>query len=928
MKPLFRLSIAIVVLLTLSSVAWLTMREERVDFNTQIKPLLNKNCIACHGGVKKASNFSLLFEHEALAKAKSGKHAIVPGNADASELIRRLSLTDPEERMPLEAPPLKKEEIELLRNWINQGADWGKHWAYEPVTKPDVPKIGTFWSRLGVVENDELKWAKNEIDHFVLDKISHEKDLAGSLKPSPEADKVTLIRRVSLDLTGLPPTEQEVANFINDKSPDAYEKMVDRALANPAYGERWTGMWLDLARYADTKGYEADLSRPMWRYRDWLIKAFNEDKPFNDFTVEQLAGDLLPNRNGKPLADNQLIATGFHRNTMTNDEGGTQDEEFRVAAVLDRVNTTWDVWQGTTFGCVQCHSHPYDPFTHDEYYKYMAFFNNTRDEDVPSDTPTLRFYKEADSVKFRALENWIGHQKIAPRVGSNFLRFTRLTEPKVNSHYFDQYVNASLMGAMYTAIQHGGSARIKDMDLNGKNRLIIAWGTKAEKAVMTVHQDSPDGPVLLQQPVPKTGSPWRDTTLVYALPKVSGRHHLYLTLDNPKGPQDWVMVKWVSVQPALPGQPETALGEMDARLTEILNAKAELLPVMQENTGDQVRETFIFQRGNWLVKGKKVTPDVPKSLPPMPKELPKNRLGLAKWMTSREHPLTARVAVNRFWEQLFGTGIFETVEDIGTQGIPPTHRELLDWLSAEFMETDHWSVKKLLKKMVLSATYRQHSKASPEALAHDPWNKFLMRGPRVRLTAEQVRDQTLAASGLLSKKQFGPSVMPIQPDGIWQSPYSPESWKLSQGEDRYRRALYTYWKRTAPYPSMITFDSPSREFCQLRRLRTNTPLQALVTLNDPVYVEAAQHLADWMWYQGKTPEQRIQAGFQRIMLRPLPQAKLAVLTKLYQTTQRHYQQQPEDARKLLSCSEGTPELAALAVTANAMLNLDEVVTKE
>ncbi|MGM9510313.1 MULTISPECIES: DUF1553 domain-containing protein [Larkinella] len=933
MKPLFRLSIALVVLLTLSSVVWLTVREDRVDFNTQIKPLLNKNCIACHGGVKKASNFSLLFEREALAAAKSGKHAIVPGNANASELIRRLTLTDPDERMPLEAPPLKKEEIELLRDWIDQGAEWGNHWAYQPVEKPEVPEIGTFWSRLGLVENDEVKWAKNEIDHFVLNKVSQDKEFAPVLKPSPEADRATLIRRVSLDLTGLPPTEQEVTDFLKDTSPDAYEKMVDRTLRSPAYGERWTGMWLDLARYADTKGYEADLARPMWRYRDWLIKAFNQDKPFDQFTIEQLAGDLLTDPNGKTdnnesLIDNPLIATAFHRNTMTNDEGGTQDEEFRVAAVLDRVNTTWDVWQGTTFGCVQCHSHPYDPFTHEEYYKYLAFFNNTRDEDVPSDTPTLRFYKEADSVKVQELNAWVSQHATNPQQVKTANRFTRLTEPKVNSHSFDQYVKASLMGAMYTAIQDGGSARIKNMDLNGKNRLILAWGTKAENAVMTIRQDSVNGPVLTQQPVPKTGSPWRDTTLVFALPKVSGRHHLFLTLNSPKNPKEWVMVKWVSVQPALPGQPETALGEMDHKLTEILNAKAELVPVMQEGVGDQVRETFVFERGNWLVKGKKVRADVPKSLPPMPADLPRNRLGLARWMVSRQHPLTARVAVNRFWEQLFGTGIVETVEDIGTQGIPPSHRELLDWLAVEFMETDHWSVKKLLRRIVLSATYRQRSSVSPEALALDPWNKMLMRGPRVRLTAEQVRDQALATTGLLSKKQFGPSVMPIQPDGIWQSPYSPESWKLSQGEDRYRRALYTYWKRTAPYPSMITFDSPSREFCQLRRLRTNTPLQALVTLNDPVYVEAAQHLADWMRYQGKTPEQQIQAGFQRIMLRPLSPAKLAVLTQLYRTTKTHYQQQPEEARKLLACTDGTPELAALAVTANTMLNLDEVVTKE
>ncbi|MGV3560993.1 DUF1553 domain-containing protein [Larkinella arboricola] len=909
---------AVLAVVVLSSFLWVGLFEDKVDFNTQIKPLLNKHCIACHGGVKKAANFSLLFKHEALQPAKSGRHPIVPGDASASEMIRRLTLTDPEERMPLDAPPLKPEEIELLKNWIDQGAEWGDHWAYQSVRQPDVPQIGTFWARLGLAESDELTWAKNEIDHFILDKLKAE-----NLKPSPEADKAALIRRVSLDLTGLPPTEQDVTAFQQDTSANAYEKVVDRLLASPAYGERWAGMWLDLARYADTKGYEADLSRTMWRYRDWLIKAFNEDKPFDQFTIEQLAGDLLPNP-----TDDQLVATGFHRNTMTNDEGGTQDEEFRVSAVIDRVNTTWDVWQGTTFSCVQCHSHPYDPFVHEDYYKYLAFFNNTRDEDVPSDTPTLRFYKGDDSLKVQELQQWLTSQSAPRPTVRDAMRLVRVVEPKVNSHSFDEYVNASLMGAMYTAIQHGGSARIKNMELTGKNRLLIAWGTKAEKAVMSVRRDSVNGPVLLTQPVAKTGSPWKDTTLIFALPDVSGRHHLYLTLDSPQMPKEWVMVKWVALQPALPGQPAHALGPMDQKLGELLNAKAEVVPILYEGTGDLARKTHVFERGNWLVKGKPVQPDVPNSLPSLPEKSPQNRLGLAQWMVSPEHPLTARVAVNRFWEQLFGTGIVETVEDFGTQGIPPTHRELLDWLAVEFMETDHWSVKKLLKKMVLSATYRQQSAASPELLAKDPFNKLLARGPRVRLSAEQVRDQALAVTGLLSSKLGGPSVMPAQPDGIWQSPYSGESWKLSSGEDRYRRALYTYWKRTAPYPSMITFDSPSREFCQLRRLRTNTPLQALVTLNDPVYVEAAQRLAETMKLRGKTPEQQLRAGYRLVMQQEIRPKKLTVLNRLYQNTIAHYRQHPQEAVQLLACTEATPELAALTVAANTLLNLDEVVTKE
>ncbi len=800
--------------------------------------------------------------------------------------------------------------------------EWGDHWAFQRVEKSDVPTVGTFWSRLGLVESDETNWVKNEVDPFILHKLKQE-----GLTPSPEADRTTLIRRVTLDLTGLPPTEREVAAFINDPSPDAYEKAVDRLLQSPAYGERWAGWWLDLARYADTKGYERDPGRKMWRYRDWLIKAFNEDKPFDQFTTEQLAGDLLP----KPT-DAQLVATAFHRNTMTNDEGGTQDEEFRVSALLDRVGTTWDVWQGTTFACVQCHSHPYDPFVHDEFYKYAAFFNNTRDEDVTSDTPTLRFYESTDSLKLlnltRYITSAIPNRQQAQQQAAYYAKLARTLEPKINSHDFDQYVNASLLDAKYFGIQDKGSARIRGVTLTGRPRLLIDWSTKADNAVLTIRRDRKDGPLLAEIPVPQTNHALINRIRMIPLPPVAGKHNLFLSLRSPKTPKEWVTIKWVSFQPVLPGQPLNALGKQDSLLVDVLNADADQVPIMLDGSGDLARPTHVFERGNYLVKGKRVTPDVPKVFPAMASNLPKNRLGLAQWMVSREHPLTARVAVNRFWEQLFGTGIVETVEDMGTQGIPPTHRELLDYLAAEFMETDRWSTKKLLKRLVLSATYRQQSTASPALLAKDPFNKLLARGPRIRLSAEQVRDQALAVSGLLSRKMYGPSVMPVQPDGIWQSPYNGDSWKQSSGEDLHRRALYTYWKRTAPYPSMVTFDSPSREFCQSRRIRTNTPLQALVTLNDPVYLEAAQSLAGYMQHRGRSPEGQIQAGFRRVMLRDLTPRKLAVLTRLYRTTEQHYKRHPDEATKLLDRSTATPQQAALTVTANTMLNLDEVITKE
>ncbi|GAB2787142.1 hypothetical protein GCM10027275_34740 [Rhabdobacter roseus] len=911
MKKTFFLLCGIVIVL-LSSFSWLGLFRDKIDYNADVKPILNKHCMACHGGVKKAGGVSFLFEEEIIEPGKSGKRPVVPGDAASSEMIRRILTDDPDEKMPKDGPPLTDDEVEVLRKWIDQGATWGDHWAYQRVEKPEVPSVGTFWSRLGVTKNNETEWVKNEIDPFTIQKLKEQK-----LSPAAEASRATLIRRVSLDLTGLPPTEQEVADFLKDTSPNAYEKVVDRLLKAPAYGERWTAMWMDLARYADTKGYERDPGRSIWRYRDYVIKSFNEDKPFSQFTVEQLAGDLLPN-----ATDEQLVATGFHRNTMTNDEGGTQDEEFRVAALIDRVNTTWEVWGGTTFSCVQCHSHPYDPFRHEDYYKYMAFFNNTRDEDVTTETPTLRFYKGEDSARVERVKAWIStHQ---PQKAREYVQFMRVMEPKINSHDFDQYVKASLLDAKFFGAQHQGSGRIPGVTLTGKNRFVMQSSTGAEGATMTLSLDSLGGRVLLQTKVPQ-----RDTVSILPMPAIKGKHDLYLSFDSPTTPTKWVQIKWVAFQEALPGELLPTYTAVLDDYTKVLASRTESTPIFWEGTGDLARKTQVFERGNWLVKGPEVQPDVPHSLAALPKEFPRNRLGLARWTVSRDNPLTARVIVNRFWEQLFGAGLVETVEDLGSQGIEPTHRELLDWLSATFMEDYQWSVKRLLKQMVMSATYRQSSEASPEKLEKDPYNTWLSRGPRVRLSAEQVRDQALAACGLLSKKMYGPSVMPPQPQGIWLSPYSGESWKLSEGEDRYRRALYTYWKRTAPYPSMVTFDAPSREFCQSRRIRTNTPLQALVTLNDPVYLESAQKLAETMQQRGKTPAQQLTEGYRLLTYRRLDEQRLGVLLKVYNHALAEFKKKPNEVDSLLTFGEKkSPGLAALTVSANVLLNLDEVVTKE
>jgi hypothetical protein len=905
------------VVVFLSAFSWSGWFGDKVDYNTEVKPILNKHCMGCHGGVKKAGDVSFLFEHEMLEPGKSGKFPVVRGDAHASEMIRRILTDDLDEKMPKNGTPLNDDEVEVLTRWINEGAQWDTHWSYKRIEKPEVPSLRSIWNLFGLLNPDEANWPKNEIDHFVLEKVKENK-----LSVSPEADKATLIRRVSLDLTGLPPTEKEVTDFLNDKSSNAYEKVVDRLLKSPAYGEKWTSMWMDLARYADTKGYESDGGRTMWRYRDYVVKSFNDDKPFDQFTIEQLAGDLLPVESGHFPKEENMIATGYHRNTMTNNEGGTDDEEFRNAALMDRVNTTWEVWQGTTFACIQCHSHPYDPIPHEDYFKYMAYFNNTRDEDLWDEWPKLRFYKGEDSVRVERVKQWILQNN--PKQIEEVTQFMKVMEPKINAHNFIKGDQSTVLQISYYGVKDKGNARIPEVNLSGVGSVLMNIATRAQNAVLTLHLDKLDGPVISQIDVPV-----RDTVLIAPIAKTEGKHDIYLSLKSPKSPEEWVKITWLSFQKSLPGIDKPGYDKIVSDYATLLTRPTESMPVIWEGKGDFARKTHVFVRGNWMVKGEEVQPDVPKLLAPMPKDYSRDRLGLAKWTVHRDNALTGRVIVNRFWEQIFGRGIVETVEDFGSQGSEPTHQELLDWLAVDFMENDHWSVKKLLKKVVLSATYRQSSRTNKDKLEKDPYNIWLSRGPRVRLSAEQVRDQALASSGLISSKMYGPGVMPPQPDKIWQSPYSGEKWTLSEGEDRYRRGVYTYWKRTAPYPSMITFDAPSREFCQSRRILTNTPLQALVTLNDPVYLEAAEKLASNMLKRGKTPEQQLTEGYRMLTFQPIEQKNLKVLVKVYNEALDVYKKRPADADSILVYGkERSAELAALTVSANVMLNLDNVMTKE
>lgn len=774
-----------------------------VSFNADVRPILNDNCLACHGGVRQAGGFSLLFPEEAVRANESGVPAYVPGDPAASELIRRVQHSDPEERMPLDHPALSDEEIDILEKWIAQGAEWETHWAYQSQADVDPPTV------------KQRRWVKNGIDAFVLKELE-----AKNLKPAGEASCTTLMRRVSLDLTGLPPEPADVDAFCADITPDAYEKIVDNLLASPRFGERWAAMWLDLARYADSKGYEKDGPRSIWMYRDWVINAFNRDLPFDQFTIEQIAGDLLTSP-----TEAQLIATAFHRNTMNNDEGGTDDEEFRMASVIDRTNTTWEVWMGTTMACVQCHSHPYDPFTQKEYYEFLSFFNNTADRDTPDEYPTLRTYADSNRVEVEAL---------------------------------------------------------------------TAWLAKAQESDFEAHQGLGERVDSLLQPY-------------------TSREAREALVTSPEVSQEFKekVERLFSVKPL---------------------AKT---PIFQELQGVDRRQTHVLDRGNFLEPTEEVQSDVPQVMPALPAGATPNRLTLARWIVSDENPLTARVITNRYWEQIFGVGIIETVEDFGTQGLEASHPELLDWLAQQFIHEHNWSVKSLLKQIVMSATYRQAYDGDARKLDIDPNNRFFSRGARIRLSAEQIRDQALDVGDLLSEKMFGPSVYPYQPEGIWNAPYSSMKWEISEGEDRYRRGLYTYWRRSAPYPSMMTFDSPSREFCVSRRISTNTPLQALVTLNDPVFVEAAGGLATRVLAVERADlDKKLILAFKFALMREPQPAELTTLRALYKDAYFEFEEQQQTDSAVVA-EESGPEVmseeeldaAALKVVANAIMNLDEFIMK-
>lgn len=1137
-----RISLLLFVLLIFSTTLSPAHAGEKIDFNRQIRPLLFGSCATCHGPDQDERKADLRLDTvDGSRKDLGGYAAVVPGNPSKSELIRRITTDDEDDLMPPKdkGRRFNAKEIATLKKWIEQGGDYAGHWSYQKPKRPEVP----------VVANPD--WPRNELDYFVLAQLEKK-----GLKPSPEADRWTLARRAAIDLTGLPPTWEAAQKFADDKRPEAFERYVDRQLAKDAFGERWARVWLDLARYADSAGYADDPARTIWAFRDYVIRSLNDNKPFDQFTVEQIAGDLLDNP-----TEEQLIATAFNRNTQTNSEGGTDDEEFRNVAVVDRVNTTMAVWMGATMACAQCHTHKYDPFTQEEYFKMFAIFNQSQDTDKKDERPALAIWSEkqeedkatwqtritelkktlatetpalaearsmwleglrqepkwtplkASSAKARSVKLNIGDDgviatkddlpdnelytlrfpttkgtltglrlEIPADQKNNFVlsqataswtpngsqarngRYVRveLPGPKRFLHLaevqaFSGGVNVALKGKATQSSQYSDAAASRandgktdgdyyklsvshtaeekdpwlEIDLGSTQSIdkIVLWnrtdGGAATGARLkgfhvklldekraVVFEQTPDalpapsatyamsGAVTLQfaaafadyeqseftaqsaiqakldknkgwaigsQPgkphdlslMLKSPLKAADGTLTLRLNQASvhKKHlitHFRISTTSDKNASVWARMPQ-AVRAAVRKTKRSAAEEKQlaeyyrgiapalasnhrelARFEKLLaSAKPYTsVPVMRDVDAKMQRETRVQIRGNFKNTAQVVEAGVPAALHALPKGAAADRLGLARWLVDDDNPLTPRVIANRHWEQIFGIGIVETSEEFGSQGELPSHPELLDWLAVDLRDSG-WDLKRFIKLLVTSATYRQSSKVSDALIEADPFNRLLARGPRFRISAEMVRDQALAVSGLLSRKMGGTPAKPPQPKlGLKAAFGSATDWKTSMGEDKYRRGIYTTWRRSSPYPSMATFDAPNREVCTVRRTRTNTPLQALVTLNDPVYVEAAQALARQMVASAKSPEDRIRHGIRACLLREPNAGEIDRLVKLYKSARDKFAKAPAEAKLLAEQPLGAlPEgadpvdMAAWTLVGNVLLNLDEMFLK-
>lgn len=1061
----------------------------QVDYGRDILPIFQETCFECHGQKKGRGQLRLHTRALTIKGGVSGP-VIVPGKSAESLLVQRLlgpaGTVPHEDQMPLERDPLSAAQLALIRAWIDQGARWSDpspgpaptaatapaaaepaepaepapHWAYVKPIKPPVPEVS------------QPDWAKNPIDRFILARLDREK-----LTPASPAAKHTWLRRVTLDLTGLPPTPAEIDAFVNDDKADARERVVDRLLASPHYGERWARPWLDLARYADSNGYEKDNRRSIWPYRDWVIDALNADMPFDRFTIEQIAGDMLPS-----ATPAQRVASGFHRNAMTNEEGGVDPEESLYEVLVDRVNTTATVWLGSTVACAQCHNHKYDPFSQKDYYRLLAFFqptafssrtfgDGTRYTEATLDlaSPDQEQRRAALDQRIKSLEATMKAPTPALSEAQAAWETALRSAPSAWTKLQPSHVEAT--GGVTLTAQADGS--------------VVAAGTNAEQTTYTITADAPVANItavrleaLPDERLPK-GGPGRDpyghfrltgievdvtssagapaagaqaardtrpvafetikvddsvyrlepdvllSRTAHAYARKGGAWTVDAMKDDTRLPRQAVLIADKPITAAVgakltirlkhldgtlgqglgrfrlsvttsPAAEAARLVDISARLRHVLSipaakrtekqntdltdafrattpllaktrqelkaarkALADLaIPttlVMQEREGFERPSTWLRERGSFTAKGAQTYAGVPASLHAWPESAPVNRLGLAQWLVDPANPLVARVAVNRLWEQIFGRGLVETSEDFGTQGAAPSHPDLLDWLATEFIDRK-WSQKSLLRLIVTSSTYAQDAHVPAALLDRDPYNRLLARGPRFRLEAETIRDLTLSASGLLNASLHGPSVFPPQPDGIWNIPYNADKWTTSTGPDRYRRSLYTFLRRTSPYPTQMTFDATSREYCTVRRVRTNTPLQALALLNDEAFFEAAQALARRLLTDGaagSTPESRAAFGFRLVTARQPDASELARLVKLFSTELTHYRTHPADAQAVTTIKEtkdpddpasgavsgpssdtrtdarlDVAEHAAWTIVANVLFNLDETVTKE
>lgn len=1020
----------------------------KLDYNRDVRPILSEKCFHCHGADPKAIQAGLRLDNRegALKVLLSGRRAIVPGKPQASELAERIAATG-----PLQMPPassnktLSAAEKKTLLRWIAQGAEYKPHWAFVKPVRPPLPVV-------------KLKtWPKNGMDYFVLARLEREK-----LTPAPPADKTTLLRRVALDLTGIPPTPAEIRAFLADKSPDAYSKAVDRLLASPRYGERMAQAWMDCARYADSNGYQADYERYQWRWRDWVIDAYNRNMPFDRFTIEQIAGDMLPN-----ATLSQKIATGFNRNHRINTEGGVIPEEWRVETVIDRVETTSAVWLGLTMGCARCHDHKYDPIAQKEFYSFSSYFNNVPEtgsgEERPvnhppfikAPTPEQAQQLAAQDAKLQQMDAWLKARAAAnaPKAAAWILpehddtdaslqngvaaRYRLSATPTVtagdapkpmpvgtlnpdagratgaittgsgnyvdlgnigdfdtkSSFSYGAWINPQGNGAPLSKMDSGNNYRGWDLFLAGgriATHIINMWPANALKIIakpmlpnnqwshVFVTYDGSAKPEGMRFYINgkqvefdveanaltgtiRTGVTAKigtrtgadafagkvDDVAIYKrvltpaeVANLAGadpvKALLAIAPEKRTEEQKQQVVQFWSERNDPEYKQQAAARDQAATARAALDNQISTVMVMDEMP--KPRDCYVLVRGQYDKHGDPVTAGLPTAFGTLPKGAPNNRLGLAEWIASPDNPLTARVTVNRLWEKFFGIGLVPTTEDFGTRAEYPMHPELLDWLATEFVRLK-WDLKALQKEIVMSATYRQSSRMTPELVQRDPDNRLLARGPRFRLPAEVIRDQALAVSGLLVEKLGGPSVRPYQPDGIWDETNvygNLRNYQHDKGDNLYRRSLYTIWKRTAAPPTMTLFDVPGREMCRVRRSRTNTPLQALVLMNEVTFVEASRVLAQHMIAEGgTTPEQRIAYAFQRSVCRRPTVAESRLLAAGQKKLLAYYKANAPEAAKLIAIGDAPrdpkldpAELAACTMTASIILNLDETITKE